>query len=186
LFDDGKVDLSGATASNPTTGITVTIGADGKATVTGATDAALNGTSSVAATEVKGNVLNRFTLVAPDGKDNTWHLTGLNAGDLTPDGLSAITFTSIDYLNGGNQKDTFVIDQVGAVTGAIDDGAGTLALQIFDFLYVSGDFGFTTATGDLVRNDGHEYDGASYRILSGTGVDAFVGNGPLRIRWRPG
>ncbi|HKS63240.1 MAG TPA: LEPR-XLL domain-containing protein, partial [Xanthobacteraceae bacterium] len=177
LFDDGTINLAGATAANPTDGITITIEADGKATVSGASNPALNGTSTVPVTSITGNVLNRFTLIAPD-VENTWHLTGLNAGDLTPDGLGSIHFTSVDYLNGGSEKDTFVIDQLGAVTGGIDDGAGPLGLQLFDFFYVSGDFDFTTATGDLVLNDGHIYNDVDYLVLSGAGVDAFVGNGP--------
>ena len=100
LYDGGTVNLAGATAANPTDGITITIEADGKATVSGASNPALNGTSADPVTSIIGNVLNRFRLVAPD-LENTWHLTGLNAGDLTPDGLGPIHFTSIDYLNGG-------------------------------------------------------------------------------------
>ena len=177
-FSGATVDLHNATAADPTAGITVTINANGTATVTGAVNAADNGTSSVPVTEVIGNVLNRFRLNAPD-TDSTWHLTGLNEGYLTPDGLNPIQFTSVDYLNGGSAKDTFIIDQLAGVTGGIDGGAGTLALQLFDFLYVSVDGGldFTTTTGDLVRNDGHTYGNVGYSVLSAEGVNAFVGNG---------
>jgi hypothetical protein len=179
LFDGATVNLANATAADPTLGITITIGTDGRATVSGALDNTQNGTSAGPVTSIIGNVLNRFRLVAPD-QENTWHLTGLNTGDLTSGALGPIHFTSIDYLNGGNAKDTFVIDQLAGVTGDIDDGAGTLALQLFDFLYVSvdGGFDFTTATGDLVRNDSYMYSDVTYRVLSATGVDAFVGNGP--------
>src|SRR5262249_42594533 len=116
---------------------------------------------------------------APD-VENTWHLTGLNKGELTPAGLGTIDFESVDYLTGGSEKDTFIIDQLAGVTGGIDDGAGTPALQLFDFVYFSIDGGidFTTAHGNLVRNDGQTYDNVDYRVLSASGVDAFVGSGP--------
>ena len=114
-FSGATVDLRNATAADPTAGITVTINANGTATVTGAVNAADNGTSSVPVTEVIGNVLNRFRLNAPD-TDSTWHLTGLNEGYLTPDGLNPIQFTSVDYLNGGSAKDTFIIDQLAGAT----------------------------------------------------------------------
>ena len=112
------------------------------------------------------------TLQAAD-VENVWNLTGLNAGF-----LNAIEFEGVETLTGGDAKDTFIFDQVGAVTGEIDDGDGILELQLFDFFYVSGDFDFTTVNGNLVRNDGHAYDDVDYRVLSGEGVNAFIGNGP--------
>ena len=49
-------------------------------------------------------------------------------------------------------------------------------MTIADFFHVSGDFAFSSTTGNLVRNDGQQFTDASYRVISGTGIDIFAGN----------
>ncbi|MFH1044601.1 MAG: LEPR-XLL domain-containing protein, partial [Pseudomonadota bacterium] len=171
------LDLSDA-ANNAAT-ITIQVNTDGTLDIVG-TMTSDDGTSVGGITNIIGNSAAAITLVSPK-LDNIWKLTGINAGTLKAGGLSTISFTDIQNLTGSstasNDKDTFVFSG-GAVTGSIADGTGTLDIQLLDFFYLSGDFNFTTEHGNLVLNNGTWFNGVDYQLLCGTGVSAFVGNGP--------
>jgi hypothetical protein len=64
------------------------------------------------------------TLVGLDSA-TTWNVTGANAGNLT----GFITFAGIENLVGGAMDDSFVFGPGGRISGTIDGGGGTNALD---------------------------------------------------------
>ena len=171
------LDLSDA--ANNGENITVTVLSNGNLEVSGSQTGDDNTSGGWAGlTTIVGNPDANITLIAPD-LDNVWDLTGINAGALTPDSLSVFTFSDVQSLTGGSQKDVFSIDELAGVTGSLDDGLGTLEIQLFDFFYISGDFSFENKNGDLKLNNDTDFIGVDYLLLGAENVDAFVGtNGP--------
>ncbi|HTD68443.1 MAG TPA: LEPR-XLL domain-containing protein, partial [Candidatus Limnocylindria bacterium] len=174
-----NLDLSGISNLNQT--ITIQVNADGTLNITG-TGSGDDGTNVAGITNITGNHLAKITLLGPN-LDSVWDLAGLNAGTLTPSGLSTIAFSAVQNLSGGTQKDTFVIDQATGVTGGISGGVGAVALQLFEYFFVEGDFAFQDVAGDLRLADstpgGTLFDDVTYKVLAfgGTpGASAFVGN----------
>jgi len=139
------LDLTAAAENGRT--ITITVNSDGTVDISGSS--VDDGTGIVEITSIIGNIASIITLVAPD-LDNVWDLTGINAGTLT-NSATAITFSDVQNLTGGSAKDTFIIDELAGVTGNIDDGTGTLDIQLFDFFYISGDFAFENKTNQSLR-----------------------------------
>ena len=172
------LDLSDALNNGQT--ITITVLSNGNVQVSDSLSGDDNVTTGwTGITEIIGNSSSTIILQAPN-LDNVWNLSGVNSGDLTPDGLSEIKFEKVQNLKGGSAKDTFVIDKFGGVSGSIDDGAGILEIRLFNFIHLSGDFAFENKTNsNLILKDGTAFNNIDYQLLSGTGVDAFVGvNGP--------
>jgi hypothetical protein len=61
----------------------------------------------------------------------TWNLTGLNTGNVTVSGFSAITFSGIDNLVGASTAtDTFNLSEGSIVSGDIDDRGGAIVLAL--------------------------------------------------------
>jgi hypothetical protein len=61
----------------------------------------------------------------------TWNLTGLNTGNVTVSGFSAITFSGIDNLVGASTAtDTFNLSEGSSVSGDIDDRGGAIVLAL--------------------------------------------------------
>jgi hypothetical protein len=60
------------------------------------------------------------TLIGPQDIDNTWSITGPNAGTVN----GVVTFSAIDNLTGGDFDDTFKFQTGGSITGVLDGGAG--------------------------------------------------------------
>jgi len=165
-------------AANNGRTITITVNADGTMNIAGAADVADNVSNLAGITNIVGNPLAAITLQGPD-IDNVWDLSGINAGTLSNAGTT-ITFSDVQRLVGGTAKDSYVIQAGEGMTGGLDDGAGSgdLALTLFDFFYLSGNFSFTPTTGNLKRSDNLDFTGVNYLLLGGSGINAFVGNGP--------
>jgi hypothetical protein len=159
--------------------LTFTLDSSGDVTVSGsaASDDVYHGVTSI----ISGS--GDDTLVAPD-LINTWTLTGLNAGDLGPDGLATVSFTDVENLTGGTLEDAFTFGTDGGVTGTIDDGIGTLSLHIADFLHLSGDFAFaqeTVASVEVLGGPGSPETLANVSLLTigASSGSVFAGtNGP--------
>ena len=56
------------------------------------------------------------------GTNSTWHITGLNSGDI--DGVGVIDFTLFENLTGGPGDDDFIFSLTGSITGNLDGGLG--------------------------------------------------------------
>ncbi|MEJ2310307.1 MAG: hypothetical protein P8Z78_13455 [Gammaproteobacteria bacterium] len=113
------------------------------------------------------------------GADTTWDFTGINSGTVTIGDYNSINFAGIDNIEGSDSIDKFVFDDLAGITGDINDGTGDLELQLFDYFFLTGDFDFVSVkSADLILNDGTDFTNIDYKLLSGVGVDAFVGNGP--------
>ena len=171
---DRTLDLSGATAVDAGIGITITVNSDGTISVTDSV--ADNETNEADITTIIGSG-GKDTLVGPN-LEAVWDLNSKNAGTLTV-GAGIFGFSEIENLTGGSAKDTFIIDDAGFVTGDIEEGGGTLALQLFDYFFVSGTFSFENKTDNLKRSDDIDFSAVDYQLVGASGVDAFVGvNGP--------
>ena len=72
------------------------------------------------------NVITSGALSGPDGQDNIWDITGLNQFT-----LNGTTYSGVSAVLGGNQVDTFTIENNGRLDGGtgIDGGAGVNVLQ---------------------------------------------------------
>ncbi|MCK9365205.1 MAG: LEPR-XLL domain-containing protein, partial [Syntrophales bacterium] len=146
------LDLSDTSNNGQT--IILTVLADGKVKVSGSASGDDNTTTGwTGITSIIGNNSAYITLLAPD-LSNTWNLSGINAGTLTPNGLTAVTFSGVQNLTGGSAKDTFIFNNLGFVTGNLDDGIGTLEVQLASFVTLAGDFSFTKKTEIVNLNDG--------------------------------
>ena len=67
------------------------------------------------------NVITSGALSAPNGQTNIWDITGVNQFT-----LNGTTFSGVTSVLGGDQIDTFTIEDGGQLTGAtaIDGGTG--------------------------------------------------------------
>src|SRR5207237_9475651 len=90
-----------------------------------------------------GNKNSGNTLTGPDVNSN-WTLSSLNAGTLS----SGIAFSNFPNLVGGIKSDTFYLNHGAGVTGSIDGGSGTNALDYSTYTTgVTVNLGLGTATG---------------------------------------
>jgi hypothetical protein len=66
--------------------------------------------------------------------DTAWNLSGLNAGTVTVAGFTPISFNWVENLTGADsatgKTDTFVIDDLGVVTGDIVGRGGILEVEV--------------------------------------------------------
>jgi hypothetical protein len=104
------------------------------------------------------------TLIGPD-TTNKWTIGGANSGTLD----SVYTFTGFQKLIGGAAADAFFFQQGGSVSGTVDGGAGTNAL---DYSQYSGDI-----TVDLALNLASLINqGAAGGVLDIANVTGSIGN----------
>ncbi len=199
LAGPGQVD--GALIENPTGTLAAEAG-DTNAITFRIFDVDLNGIPDVEVTGalVGGNTTYNDigTLIGGANLDDTilvdinaysiWDLTGLNAGTLTIAGYAPISFSSVENLTGHDgANDTFIFDDLGIVTGDIDDRDGYLGLDIGSgaLVAVVADGGSVTwnsttanvVTGNLALGVGGTLTGANLRTLSLTGTSLFAGRG---------
>ncbi|HLQ78409.1 MAG TPA: hypothetical protein VK210_13700, partial [Terriglobia bacterium] len=74
--------------------------------------------------------------------DTMWLVSGADSGFVAIDGFSAVSFSGIANLTGGaNNKDTFIFDAEGTLSGLVDGGPGG-----FDVMALSGDTVVNTVT----------------------------------------
>lgn len=71
---------------------------------------------------INANTANTNTIIAAN-TDNSWQINAQNSGQIN----SAVNFSGFGNLTGGNQNDTFVYLDGGAINGAVDGGGQTLA-----------------------------------------------------------
>ena len=137
----GTTDL-GILATGPTAGddvITVVANDDGGFDI-------LVGTDVIATVPAGGTIAldglgGDDVLVGPD-LASVWTITGINAGTLELAGVT-IEFTNVEGLTGAaTATDEFRFDAQSGLTGAVDDGAGTLTVTVAGFVRVVGDYGF--------------------------------------------
>jgi hypothetical protein len=84
-----------------------------------------------------GGIANIGSLIGSSGAntvtganlDNTWSITGTNAGNVT-NSLSTVTFSGFANLTGGSAADTFMLANGARVTGTLDGGAGVNTLNM--------------------------------------------------------
>jgi hypothetical protein len=137
----GKVDGGGGTNAldySGDGGIAVTVNlATGAATKTG---------SFANIQSLVGSSASTDTLIGPNTA-NTWTLTGTNAGT-----VGSFSFTAVENLTGGTGNDVFKFTSAGSVSGKVDGGGGTNALDY------SGDGGAAAtvnlASGTATRTGG--------------------------------
>jgi hypothetical protein len=119
-------------------------------------------------------------LIGPNA-NNTWNVTGMNAGTLSGASIpKALSFSSIHNLTGGSANDTFVFQNGQGITGKLDGGGGTNTLDESAYTTnVIGDLQTSTATGvggavshiqDVIGGNG-----PGYNILVGDGGNKLVG-----------
>jgi hypothetical protein len=93
------------------------------------------------------------TLIGPQDIDNTWSITGPNAGTVN----GVVTFSGVANLTGGDLADTFKFQPGGSITGTIDGGEGANTLDYGAFgalgagVTVNLQTGKATATGGFAR-----------------------------------
>src|SRR5262249_8491533 len=103
------------------------------------------------------------TLVGPD-TPSTWNLTGCTSGSVT-----GLTFSGFQDLTGGAAADTFVFQPGGSISGTVDGGGGSNAL---DYSHYVGDI-----TVDLALNLASlVHQGAAGSLLRIANVTGSQGN----------
>ncbi|HEX7052994.1 MAG TPA: hypothetical protein VF211_03555, partial [Burkholderiales bacterium] len=127
------------------------------------------------------------TLVVGVDADTVWTVTGLNEGTVKVGALDALAFSRIDNLTGAlSADDAFVLDELGVVTGDIEDRGGNTALDIADgtVLAVVPDGGTTwekattdVITGNAALGTSGTLEDANVRVIGLTGAKIFVGSG---------
>ncbi|MCM2264708.1 MAG: LEPR-XLL domain-containing protein, partial [Desulfuromonadales bacterium] len=161
------LDLSGLSNIGQT--ITIQVNSDGTLNISG-TASGEDGTNIAGITTITGNIGATITLIAPN-LDNIWMLTGINAGTLSF-GTTTISFSATQNLTGGNAKDTFILNDLGFVSGDIDDGVGTLEVQLAGFVTLAGDFDFSRSSTSVNLSDGTT--GISVNLLGITVTSGLV------------
>ncbi|HUL53652.1 MAG TPA: LEPR-XLL domain-containing protein, partial [Opitutaceae bacterium] len=117
-----------------------------------------------------------------------WNLTGLNAGTVTVAGFAPVSFGLIENLTGAaNANDAFIVDDLGVVTGTIDDRGGNTGLDIGggSVVAVAPDGGVAWSapqtvdviTGNADLGTSGTLSGARLWSVSVTGASLFVGSG---------
>jgi len=113
------------------------------------------------------------TLQGPD-TDTAWQITGSNTGTFS----SGVSFTSVQNLVGGAGADTFVLADGAGVTGNLDGGAGSNALDYSAYtrnVLVDLALGSATGVGGSVSNIQNITGGAGSNILVGNGGNVLTG-----------
>src|SRR5262249_4394123 len=119
-----------ATTLNRSGAAAITYGAVQGLTVNTASDSIVEVISTAAGTPVTLNgTAGPISLFTGDG-DNTWNVTGPNAGTLSGSLITGpVTFSGAQYLHGGNGADTFLLADGAAVDYYIDGGGGLNTLD---------------------------------------------------------
>ena len=112
----------------------------------------------------------------------TWNLTGMNSGSVTVDGYSAIQFSQVENLTGAlSAADSFIFDDSGFVTGAVDDRGGVAGLDMGtgSLLAIVNDLSVGQGTMDVVTGNAALGTLASASVMkfSLSTADLFVGSG---------
>jgi hypothetical protein len=118
------------------------------------------------------------TVVGPDVA-NTWSVWGYDAGTLN----YAVTFSSVQYLVGGADADTFYIGDGTGLSGYLDGGGGTNTLDYSAYsisVVVDLQTGLATGVGGGVSNiqnvtGGNGGDPGTYNLLIGNGGNVLTG-----------
>ena len=108
------------------------------------------------------------SLIGPNGQDNNWDITGVN--QIT---FQATTFIGLDSIVGGDQIDTFIMEDGGQLTGTtgIDGGPGNNVIQSV------GNATWTItggADGDIATTAGATTFTRVQDLSGGSGNDNFV------------
>ena len=152
---------------------------------TGAAGASVAVKSTSKPVNLVGNPGGAVSLFASDG-DNTWAITGQNAGTLTSSLIAGpVTFSGVQNLTGGAGSDTFVFADGAGVDGAIDGGGGTNSLDYSAYsssVIVDLQTGSAAGVGSgIVNNSIQNVTGGSgggagiYNILVGNGGNVLTG-----------
>jgi hypothetical protein len=150
---------------------------------TGAGGATVNALTAARPVNLIGNPSGVISLFASDA-DNTWTITGQNAGTLSSSLLAGtVTYSGAPNLHGGNGADTFVFADGAGVDGTIDGGGGVNTLDYSAYsssVLVDLQTGSATGVGTGVANiqnvTGGSGGGAGvYNILVGNGGNILVG-----------
>jgi outer membrane protein OmpA-like peptidoglycan-associated protein len=155
--------------SAPTNSLTINAG-DGNDTIT----LDLLGTGPGITVTIEGGA-GTDTLVGP-ANDTTWTITGPDAGT-----VGGMSFTGVENLTGAaGNRDTFVFEEAGSITGLIDGGAGGFDTLVIDggqyanavFAASGPDSGTVTLDANLIRYQGLEpiIDNANIADRSFTGT----------------
>ena len=108
------------------------------------------------------------TLIGPD-EDNTWMLSGNNAGTLN----GGLEFQEVENLVGGSGNDTFVFADQAAVSGTLNGGGGVNQLDYSAYtspVVVDPQTGTATGTGGI-RNFNNLRGGSGNDVLGGDAGD---------------
>jgi hypothetical protein len=110
-------------------------------------------------------------LLGPN-QNNTWKITGLNAGTLD----SSITFQGVQTLAGGSGDDAFVFQPAGFLSGIVSGGGGSNTL---DYSALTTEVIIDMPLGEASRTGGIQ---DIQNVTGGSGDDILVGagNGVLR------
>jgi hypothetical protein len=150
---------------------------------TGTGGAAVSAVSALKPVNLIGNPSGGISLFASND-DNTWTITGQNAGTLSSSLLAGtVTFSGATNLYGGNGQDTFHFADGAGVDGAIDGGGGTNTLDYSAYsssVLVDLQTGVATGVGGGIANiqnvTGGTGGGAGvYNILVGNGGNVLTG-----------
>ncbi|WP_196137586.1 hypothetical protein [Aliikangiella sp. G2MR2-5] len=160
--------------------------------------------SALASVSVDINTLNEIEDLVGNGSDstllggdtdNTWNITGSNAGD-----IAGLTFSGFNNLTGGAGNDSFVFGANGSLSGIIDGGTGgtnsidysvvtgTVVAYLSNILNISSLIGNganatlvginSDATWNLSGANAGDVAGVSFtgfnNLTGGTGNDSFV------------
>jgi hypothetical protein len=103
------------------------------------------------------------TLVGPNGNE-TWHITGTNAGS-----VGGVSFSNVQNLIGGTGNDLFVFSNGKGVTGTVNGGGGTNEL---DYAFYT-----TAVTVNLASHTATGTGGFANiaTLVGGTGANKLVG-----------
>ena len=161
--------LSGAISGGPGGGDVVDYSQRPDSIVVDLAEGTATGTAGVAGIEHFVGGAGEDVLRGPDA-DNTWNVTGANAGD-----VAGVSFDGFENLNGAvDNEDTFVFAPAGGLTGVVDGGAGGFdslvmmggTYRVIVYTATGPQSGVIDADGSLIR-----YDGLEPVSNSGTATD---------------
>ncbi len=120
-----------------------------------------------------GAGLDTLAALGDSGTDNTWDITGTNAGSLDQGTGPTQDFAGLESLAGDGDNDTFVFNG-GSTTGFIDGGAGA---DVLDYSGIGNAVTVTlsSATGGTANNVGTTFTNIDGVIGSAMGDDQLIG-----------